>query len=123
MITRQGFKAAALLRHARKSWESLVLLHGIVRCRWSTSLTMCYAPGVKRAVIRLPSEIVDRLDRLAEELTASVPGKKFSRASVVRVLLARGFGAVAADREQLNGDLEGEPVKRGRKARSPLAGC
>ena len=81
---------------------------------------MCYAPGVKRAVIRLPSEIVDRLDRLAEELTASVPGKKFSRASVVRVLLARGFVAVAADREQLDGDLAGEPVKRGRKARSPL---
>ncbi len=81
---------------------------------------MWYILGVKRAVIRLPSEIVDRLDRLAEELTASVPGKKFSRASVVRVLLARGFCAVAADREQLNGDLEGEPVKRGRKARSPL---
>ena len=75
---------------------------------------------MKRAVIRLPSEIVDRLDRLAEELTASVPGKKFSRASVVRVLLARSFGAVAADREQLDGDLAGEPVKRGRKARSPL---
>lgn len=81
---------------------------------------MCYAHGVKRAVIRLPSEIVERLDRLAEELTASVPGKKFSRASVVRVLLARGIGAVAADRAHLDGDLAGEPVKRGRKARSPL---
>ena len=81
---------------------------------------MCYASGVKRAVIRLPSEIVERLDRLAEELSASVPGKKFSRASVVRVLLARGFGALAADRAQLGGDLAGEPVKRGRKARSPL---
>jgi hypothetical protein len=72
---------------------------------------------VKRAIIRLPSEFVDRLDRLAEELTASSPGKKFSRASVVRVLLARGFGAIAADHRQLSGDLEGEPVKRGRKAR------
>ena len=80
---------------------------------------MCYAPGVKRAVIRLPSEIVDRLDRLAEQLSAAVPGQKFSRASVVRVLLARGFGALAADREQLGGDLAGEPVKRGRKARRP----
>jgi predicted transcriptional regulator len=72
---------------------------------------------VKRAVIRLPSEIVDRLDQLAEELTASWPGKKFSRASVIRVLLSRGFGAVAADREHLASDLEGEPIKRGRKAR------
>lgn len=72
---------------------------------------------MKRAVIRLPSEIVDRLDQLAEELTASQPGKKFSRASVVRVLIARGFGAVAADREQLVSALEGEPIKRGRKAR------
>jgi hypothetical protein len=75
---------------------------------------------VKRAVIRLPSEIVDRLDRLAEELTASSPGKKFSRASVVRVLLSRGFGAVEADREQLTSGLVGEPLKRGRKARVPL---
>lgn len=76
---------------------------------------------MKRAVIRLPSEIVERLDQLAEELTASVPGKKFSRASVVRVLLARGFVAVAADRaEPSGGDLAGEPVKRGRKARSPV---
>jgi hypothetical protein len=80
---------------------------------------MWYVLGMKRAVIRLPSEIVDRLDLLAEELNAAVPGKKFSRASVVRVLLARGFGAVAADREQLGGHLAGEPVKRGRKARSP----
>jgi hypothetical protein len=76
---------------------------------------------MKRAVIRLPNHIVDRLDQLAEELTAAVPGKKFSRASVVRLLLNRGFGAVAADRaEQIDGDLAGEPVKRGRKARSPV---
>ena len=72
---------------------------------------------MKRAVIRLPSEVVERLDQLAEELTASVPGKKFSRASVVRVLLAHGFGAVAIDREQITGAMLGEPVKRGRKAR------
>ncbi len=75
---------------------------------------------MKRAVIRLPSEIVDRLDRLAEELTASSPGQKFSRASVVRVLLSRGFGAVDADREHLTSALVGEPRKRGRKARAPL---
>ncbi len=75
---------------------------------------------MKRAVIHLPSEIVDRLDQLAEELTASVPGKKFSRASVVRVLLSRGFGVIAANRDQLTSDLEGEPLRRGRKARGAL---
>jgi hypothetical protein len=75
---------------------------------------------VKRAVIRLPSEIVDRLDQLAGELSASMPGKKFSRASVVRVLLSRGFGALEADPDELTSALGGEPLKRGRKARGDL---
>ncbi len=75
---------------------------------------------MKRAVIRLPSEIVDRLDHLAGELSAAMPGKKFSRASVVRVLLSRGFGVLAADPEQLTSALGGEPMKRGRKARGDL---
>ena len=75
---------------------------------------------MKRAVIRLPSEIVERLDQLAGELSASMPGKTFSRASVVRVLLSRGFGALAADPETLTSALEGEPLKPGRKARGDL---
>lgn len=75
---------------------------------------------MKRAVIRLPSEIVHRLDQLAEELSVSMPGKKFSRASVVRVLLTRGFGVLAADPGHLTSALEGEPLKRGRKARGDL---
>lgn len=75
---------------------------------------------MKRAVIRLPSEIVERLDLLASELSASMPGKKFSRASVVRVLLARGFGALAADPDELTSALGGEPIKRGRKARDGM---
>ena len=75
---------------------------------------------MKRAVIRFPSEIVDRLDQLAVELSASMPGRKFSRASVVRVLLSRGFGVLAADPEQLTNALGGEPLKRGRKARDDL---
>jgi predicted transcriptional regulator len=51
---------------------------------------------VKRAVIRLPSEIVDRLDQLAEELNTAFPGKRFSRSSVVRLVLSRGVGAFVA---------------------------
>jgi hypothetical protein len=46
---------------------------------------------VKRAVIRLPREVVDRLDRLAEELRVAHPGESYSRASVVRALLACGL--------------------------------
>lgn len=75
---------------------------------------------MKRAIIRLPSEIVDRLDQLAQELNSSFPGKRFSRASVVRVVLSRGFGAFAESREKLPSDLGSEPIKRGRKARGPL---
>jgi predicted transcriptional regulator len=45
-------------------------------------------PPVKRAVIRLPDEIVDRLDRLADELRAAHPDESFSRASVARALIS-----------------------------------
>jgi hypothetical protein len=54
-------------------------------------LTMWYAPSVKRAVIRLPNETLVRLDRLAEELRAAHPEESYSRASVVRALIASGL--------------------------------
>ncbi len=47
--------------------------------------------SVKRAVIRLPSEIVDRLDRLAHALRAAHPDESYSRASVVRALISSGL--------------------------------
>ncbi len=46
---------------------------------------------MKRAVIRLPNEVVDRLDRLAEELRAAHPDESYSRASVVRALISSGL--------------------------------
>ena len=46
---------------------------------------------MKRAVIRLPSEVVDRLDRLAEELRLAHPEERYSRASVVRALISSGL--------------------------------
>jgi len=46
---------------------------------------------VKRAVIRLPSEVVDRLDRLAKELRLANPEESYSRASVVRALISSGL--------------------------------
>jgi hypothetical protein len=58
---------------------------------------------MKRAVVRLPSEIIERLDRLAARLRAAHPGggrgrggggRSCSRANVVRVLLAGELDAV-----------------------------
>jgi predicted DNA-binding protein len=56
---------------------------------------------VKRAVIRLPSEVVDRLDRLAEELRAAHPEQSYSRASVVRALISSGLTLAEAQEERL----------------------
>ncbi len=46
---------------------------------------------MKRAVIRLPNEIVERLDHLADELRAAHPEESYSRASVVRALISGGL--------------------------------
>ncbi len=47
---------------------------------------------MKRAVVRLPNEILERLDRVAAELRAAHPEESYSRASVVRALI---FGGLA----------------------------
>jgi metal-responsive CopG/Arc/MetJ family transcriptional regulator len=57
---------------------------------------------VKRAVIRLPNELVDRLDRLAEELRAAHPEQSYSRASVVRALISSGLTLAEAQKERLH---------------------
>jgi hypothetical protein len=46
---------------------------------------------VKRAVIRLPTELVHRLDDLTEELRHAHPDATYSRASLVRALIASGL--------------------------------
>jgi len=70
---------------------------------------------VKRAVIRLPSEVVDRLDRLAEELRAAHPKESFSRASVVRALIFSGLTLAEAPGEGLldMGRRAARTVRRG----------
>jgi predicted transcriptional regulator len=55
---------------------------------------------MKRAVIRLPSEVVDRLDRLAAELRAAHPEESYSRASVVRALISSGLLYTATHEER-----------------------
>jgi hypothetical protein len=56
---------------------------------------------VKRAVIRLPSEVVDRLDRLAEELRLLHPDESYSRASVARALISGGLRLAEGDQDRL----------------------
>jgi hypothetical protein len=51
---------------------------------------------VKRAVIRLPTDLVERLDLLAEELRVAHPEETYSRASVVRALLVSGLSLAEA---------------------------
>ena len=56
---------------------------------------------MKRAVIRLPSEVVDRLDRLAEELRVAHPEESYSRASVVRALISSGLALAETQKDRL----------------------
>ena len=56
---------------------------------------------MKRAVIRLPSELVDRLDRLAGELRVAHPEQSYSRASVVRALIISGLTLAESKEERL----------------------
>ncbi len=46
---------------------------------------------MRRAVVRLPSNVIERLDRLADELRAAHPEESFSRASVVRAMISTGL--------------------------------
>jgi hypothetical protein len=56
---------------------------------------------MKRTVVRLPSEVVEHLDRLRNELRAVHPKKSYSRASVVRALVSSGLALADADDERL----------------------
>ena len=51
---------------------------------------------MQRAVIRLPVEVVDRLDQLAAKLRAVHPGRSYSRAALVRALIAGGLAVAEA---------------------------
>jgi predicted DNA-binding protein len=52
---------------------------------------------VKRAVVRLPSEVVERLDLLVRKLRARHPARNVSRAAVVRALIASALAVAEAD--------------------------
>jgi hypothetical protein len=46
-------------------------------------------------VVRLPQALMERLDAYAEALRAQMPGAKWVRADVARMLLTKGLDAVA----------------------------
>ena len=57
---------------------------------------------VKRAVIRLPPDVVDRLDELAHKLRAAHPGRGCSRASLVRALITSGLAVAEVEDEAIS---------------------
>jgi hypothetical protein len=63
---------------------------------------------VKRAVIRLPREVVDRLDHLTEEMRVAHPDESYSRASVVRALISSGLALLASPSANGSGGTGGE---------------
>ena len=42
-------------------------------------------------VVRLPGDLIGRVDRFAEHMRAELPGARFARAEAVRVLLTRAL--------------------------------
>lgn len=56
---------------------------------------------MKRAVVRLPTDTVERIDELARKLRSTHPTRRYSRAAVVRALLMSALDAVEADAAKL----------------------
>lgn len=52
------------------------------------------AMTTQQTAFRLPTELIERLDRYADQLNREQPGTSHSRADVVRILLTRGLDAV-----------------------------
>lgn len=71
---------------------------------------MRYDALVKRAVIRLPVEILARLDQLVARLSEARPGRRFSRSSVARALLSTGLGLVETRGARFGGVVVGRGV-------------
>jgi predicted transcriptional regulator len=70
---------------------------------------------VKRAVIRLPVEVVERLDQLARELRVANPQRPCTRASLVRALIVGGL-AVAERAGGAEADVEADAAGAGAPA-------
>jgi predicted DNA-binding protein len=49
---------------------------------------------MKRTVVRLPPELVERLDHLSARVRAAKPGRSCSRSQLVRILITPELAAV-----------------------------
>lgn len=67
------------------------------RALWETTLeALTTMQNDAQLVIRLPQDLVDRVDAYSERLRAEQPGPKWTRADVVRMLLTRALDALPA---------------------------
>jgi len=57
-------------------------------------------PATQQTAFRLPPDLIRRLDKLAARYSREQPGLSFTRADVVRVLLARSVAAEEARHEK-----------------------
>jgi predicted transcriptional regulator len=75
---------------------------------------------MKRTVIRLPPEVVERLDHLGVRVRAAKPGRSCSRSQLVRTLITPELAAAEQDGfDELVGRAI-PPRKKHRKGASPL---
>ena len=47
-----------------------------------------------QTAVRLPKSLLTRADKLAEHMSAAQPGKKYTRADLIRIGLFEGFAAL-----------------------------
>ena len=78
--------------------------------------------SVKRAVVRLPPEIVHRLDQLAARFRAAHPGRSCSRAAVVRALIAGELAVVEQGGDRLE-ELGRRAIRPRTEKRRPSVGA
>ncbi len=76
---------------------------------------------MKRTVIWLEPEVVDRLDQLAARVRAEKPGRGCSRANVVRALLAAVLAVVEGQDTAFDNFVLRAMPPRKKKGKSPVS--
>lgn len=82
------------------------------RAAWVAELETMEGASVatndKQTAIRLPSELLDRIDRLAARWEAERPGQRVARSDVLRVLVLQGLDLAEAADNRSKGGGSGE---------------
>ncbi len=93
----------AMLAHAHRKLDALAREHPEVTTPATHDPKRTDAMNDKQVSLRLPADLVDRIDAHAARLTEQSPGMAFSRADVVRMLLTRGMAEAEAGGKQKRG--------------------